>query len=94
MRTYDVKPDDNTISRDVLGTTLRPVPRQPREVGLYEVAVNVARLFPRAKAAAVYWVPPVHKPHRTPKPGTLVLVVAALEQGAIRWYSGIVGEVG
>lgn len=106
MKTYAALPNAEVLRRDVLETTLRPAPHVPSVVTRgYDngctLALNAAGLTPGWRAAAVFFEPPRHNPHRSPRPGRLVLVVAVQKLGPpgrpwereVEWYEGLVGEV-
>ncbi len=111
MRYYTTIPSRDEILADVLNTTLRPSKAMPSVLSLYgpgghKVLANVAHLRDlHVDAGAVYLVPPRRQPHRSPKPGELVLVTATwarlpggafrLEEGrrVIHWCVGLVGEL-
>lgn len=111
MKHYTTIPSLDDLLADVLNTTLRPSKGMPSVLALYgpggyKVLANVAHLRGlRVDAGAVYLVPPRRQPHRSPKPGELVLVTATwarlpggafrLEDGrrVIQWCVGLVGEL-
>ena len=107
MRHFTAMPDASTLIGAALDTTMRPSKGMPSvlAVGGYHVVANVTRAL-RVDAGAVYYVPPRHTPHRSPKPGELIVVTgswARLPSGAhrldehgrrvVQWCVGMLGEV-
>lgn len=107
MRHYPTIPPMDQLLADVLNTTLRPSKGMPSVLTCgYKVLANVAHLRAlRVDGAAVYLIPPRRQPHRSPKPGELVLVTGTwarlpggafrLEEGrrVVHWCVGLVGEL-
>ena len=95
MRTYDTIPDENTLRRDVLSTTMRPTGGVlPRPIaGGYEVVANLHGLLRGVDAAAVYLIPAFHRPHRTARPAQLIAVTGVRRGNRVEWCEGVVGEV-
>ena len=96
MRHWTAMPSTEEIRAAALGTTMRPVRAVPSVVAVHQVIANVADLFHGPDAAAVYVVPDRHNPHRRPKPARLILVAGERvgKTREVRWYEGVVGEVG
>ena len=105
MRHFMTMPDTATIIEAAIDTTMRPSGGMPSVISTgYRVVANVTRAL-RVDAGAVYYIPPRHTPHRTPKPGELVVVTASwarlpggayrMENGhrVVQWCSGLLGEV-
>lgn len=111
MKRYSTIPGPAELLADVLNTSMRPVRSMPSVLALYgpggcKVLANMAHVKAlRVDAAAVYLIPPRHTPHRSPKPGELILVTGAwarlpsgayrLEDGrrVVQWCQGLVGEL-
>ena len=89
MRTYDTIPDEVTLRRDVLGTTMRPTGGVlPRPIaGGYEVVANLHGLLRGVDAAAVYLIPA----HRLP--ARLIAVTGVRRGDRVEWCEGVVGEI-
>lgn len=110
MRHFTTIPDAAILTDAALDTTMRPSKGMPSVLALYgpggyQVVANVTRAL-RVDAGAVYYVPPRHTPHRSPKPGELIVVTgtwARLPSGAYRldahgrrvvqWCVVMLGEV-
>ena len=105
MRHFAAMPDTATIIEAATGTTMRPIDRMPAVISAgYQVVANVTRAL-RVDAGAVYYIPPRQAPHRSPKPGELIVVTASwarlpggayrMENGhrVVQWCSGMMGEV-
>lgn len=105
MRHFTAMPDTTMIIEAATGTTMRPIDRMPAVISAgYHVVANVTRAL-RVDAGAVYYIPPRQAPHRTTKPGELIVVTACwarlpggayrIENGrrVVQWCSGLLGEV-
>jgi hypothetical protein len=110
MRHFTAIPDAATLIDAALDTTMRPSKGMPSVLALYgpggyQVVANVTRAL-RVDAGAVYYIPPRQAPHRSMKPGELIVVTgswARLPSGAYRldehgrrvvqWCAGMLGEV-
>jgi hypothetical protein len=106
MRHFTSMPDTATIIEAATDTTMRPIGGMPSVISAgYQVVANVTRAL-RVDAGAVYYMPPRHTPHRSPKPGELIVVTgswARLPSGAhrldehgrrvVQWCVGMLGEV-
>lgn len=106
MRHFEAMPDATMLLDAALNTTMRPSKGMPSVLSAgYRVVANVTRSL-RVDAGAIYYIPPRHTPHRSPKPGELIVVTgtwARLPSGACRldeqgrrivvWCVGVAGDV-
>lgn len=106
MRHFMTMPDIPTIVEAAIDTTMRPSGGMPSVISDgHQVVANVTRAL-RVDAGAVYYIQPRHQPHRSPKPGELIVVTASwarLPGGAhrldehgrrvVQWCVGMLGEV-